>query len=72
MTAETATGAAPEGGWDVESVAAELRLAAFERSGGDPAVANQDPAYLAKANEVQPQIDKLQAFFRNSCRVDAG
>jgi len=59
---------------DAEAMAAvaELRLAAFERSGGDPAVANQDPAYLAKANEVQPQIDKLQAFFRNSCRVDAG
>jgi hypothetical protein len=59
---------------DAEAMAevAELRLAAFERSGGDPAVANHDPAYLAKANEVQPQIDKLQTFFRNSCRVDVG
>jgi hypothetical protein len=59
---------------DAEAMAevAELRLAAFERSGGDPAVADQDPAYLAKVGEVQPQIDKLQAFFRTSCRVDAG
>jgi hypothetical protein len=59
---------------DAEAMAevAELRLAAFERSGGDPAVANQDPAYLAKVSEVQPRIDKLQTFFRNSCRVDVG
>jgi hypothetical protein len=59
---------------DAEAMAevAELRLAAFERSGGDPAVADQDPAYLAKVGEVQPQIDKLQMFFRNSCRVDVG
>ncbi len=57
---------------DAEAMAqvAELRLAAFERSGGDPAAANQDPVYLAKVSEVQPQIDKLQTFFRNSCRVD--
>ena len=49
---------------------ADLRLAAFEASRGDAAVALQDPAYVAKARQVQASIDRLQLFFRTTCGID--
>lgn len=58
---------------DVEQIAqvAELRMAAFEASSGDPAAANSDPAYLEAAKAAAEPIARFQQYLRVRCRIDA-
>lgn len=57
---------------DVEQIAqvAELRMAAYEASAGDPAAANQDPAYVEAAKAAEEPIARFQQFLRARCRID--
>jgi hypothetical protein len=50
---------------------AELQLAAFEASGGDPAAPGQDPAYVEKAQTATEPAARFQSYLRARCRIDA-
>lgn len=64
--------APPELHTDAESAAqlAEMQLVVFESTGGDVAAATTDPAFVAKAIELQPAMTRFQGFLRNACGVD--
>lgn len=51
---------------------AEMQLAIYESSGGDPAAVSADAAYVAKVQESDAAIDRMQGFLRTTCRIDAG
>ncbi|MGH3565400.1 MAG: hypothetical protein ACRDRH_05105 [Pseudonocardia sp.] len=64
--------APPELRADAESAAqlAEMQLAVFESTGGDVMASATDPAYVAKATELQPVVARFQGFIRTTCGVD--
>lgn len=51
---------------------AKLQLDIYERAGGDPAAVTADPEYVAKIEQADPALKKLQRFNRTICGVDAG
>lgn len=51
---------------------AEMQLGLYESSGGDPAAVTADPAYVAKAQESDAALQRMQSFLRTACGVDAG
>lgn len=57
---------------DLEQVAevTELKLAAFEASGGDPAAATADPAVVEKIEAAGPSSARIQQYIRTVCRID--
>lgn len=57
---------------DMEQVneVTELRLAAFEASGGDPAAADADPAIAEKLAAVAKPSARITQYIRTTCRID--
>lgn len=57
---------------DVEAAAglAEVKLAAYQASGGDPAKAAEDPAVVAKAQESTEAVTRMQRFMKIRCGID--
>ncbi|MGQ0576303.1 MAG: hypothetical protein ACT4RN_19170 [Pseudonocardia sp.] len=51
---------------------AELQLDIYERTGGDPAAVTADATYVAKVQEADGSLKRMQGFLRTACGVDAG
>lgn len=51
---------------------AEMQLAIYEASGGDPAAVSADAVYVAKVQESDAALKRMQGFLRTTCRIDAG
>jgi hypothetical protein len=65
--------AAPEqlrGDLEQVSEVTELKLAAFETSGGDPAAAGQDAAVVERMHAVTEPSARVRQYIRTVCRID--
>lgn len=51
---------------------AEMQLALYEASGGDPAAVSTDAAFVAKVQESDAAMKRMQGFLRTTCLIDAG
>jgi hypothetical protein len=51
---------------------AEMQLDIYQRTGGDPRAVSTDPVYDAKVREADPALERMRAFLRTACGVDAG
>lgn len=51
---------------------AEMQLALYEASGGDPAAVSTDATYVAKVQEADGALKRMQSYLRDRCRSGAG